>query len=309
MFAVNEEPYCLWGADISAQTRDFLDGLDAEYFEYSIKVHMEAEDEQRASVALSIALHHALETLFSLLCAFVQAPDCPHAWIAKCSNGDLRALLARISKCERHIFTKLSISSVTWIKIAESVFKTFKPGTDQQKEMINGFGRLWARLAMEVVDPNRVDEYNSLKHGLRVRQGGFAIAVGLEPSCGVVPPPEQMKVLGKSKFGSSFFTVEPAIRERGNRSILAKHICINWSMERIVLLNQLAYISISNIISALRIINGASSCKFLLPSDSEDFERPWTYSPGVTRMALGDIVEDVPITTKGQLQGMLKPKT
>ena len=72
---VNREPYCLWDTDLIGRSREFLKGLDPEFFEYSLNVHLEARDQQRASVALRLALHHALETLFSLLGAYIQAPD------------------------------------------------------------------------------------------------------------------------------------------------------------------------------------------------------------------------------------------
>jgi hypothetical protein len=53
-----------------------------------------------------------------------------------------------------------------------------------------------------------------------------------------------------------------------------------------VLLNQATYISINNIVSALRVANGfpAGECQFLRPESQDDFLKPWQYSPGVTNM-------------------------
>lgn len=34
IFAVGDEPYCLWEHDVAERTRDFLTGLDPEFFSY-----------------------------------------------------------------------------------------------------------------------------------------------------------------------------------------------------------------------------------------------------------------------------------
>lgn len=122
IFLVNEEPYCLWDPDLKARNNEFLKGLDADFFDYTTKVHLEVEDEQRASVAFRLNLHHALETLFSLLGAYVQAPDCAYAWLSKCSTPELRLLALRIKKGEPGVFTKLPISKVNWNTVSQSVF-------------------------------------------------------------------------------------------------------------------------------------------------------------------------------------------
>jgi hypothetical protein len=286
IFQVDEEPYCLWDPDLMARNQEFLKGLDANFFDYSIKVHLEAEDMQRASVALRLALDHALETLFSLLGAYVQAPDCAYAWLAKCSTPALRSLVRRITQEQPNIFTKLSIAPVTWTTIAKSVFRAYLPDTERQAETIEQFAVLWARLATELTDPIHIDEYNALKHGFRVQRGGFAISVGKEPSLGVSPPTSEMYPLGEADYGSSFFTVEPLATGVKTRSLRVSYTSVNWSIERLILLGQHAYFSINNVVSALRVENGwpGAECMFLRPEESEDFDKPWKYSAVLTSM-------------------------
>lgn len=105
IFVVNEEPYCIWEVDLPERNMEFLNGIDVEYFDYAIKVHLEAEDEKRASIGLRTTLHHAIETLFSLLGAYIQAPDCAYAWIAKCSNKELRSVVTKVSGLRNSLFT------------------------------------------------------------------------------------------------------------------------------------------------------------------------------------------------------------
>lgn len=133
VFAVNDEPYCLWEVDLEARTRTFLEGIDPDYFDYVLQAHTETEDEKRAMVAIRLSLHHATEALFSLLGSFVQAPDCPYAWIAKCSNPQLREFAERVNREDRSLITKLRLPSVSWVSVASSIFETYRAerGRDQ----------------------------------------------------------------------------------------------------------------------------------------------------------------------------------
>jgi hypothetical protein len=285
-FLVDNEPYCIWDSELKESCTRFLKGLDPDYFQYAFSAHLETEDEKRASVALRLSLHHGLETFFSLVGAFVQAPDCPFAWLSKCSTAALRSVVERIGKGDKELFTKLNVSEPSWPEIARVVHCTYMPGTVRQAEAVDGFTELWQRMAHEFLTTEHIDEYNSIKHGFRVANGGFGIAVAVESSPGVEPAPEAFKELGKSDFGSSFFRIEPLSATKGERSLVLAEQSVNWSLERIVLLNQATYMSINNIVSALRIVNdfAASDCKFLRPEDSKNFLSAWDYSPGVRSM-------------------------
>lgn len=121
IFAVGDEPYCLWESDVDERTRDFLAGLDPEFFSYVLNAHMETEDEKRASVAIRLALHHGTETLFSLLGTFVQAPDCPYAWIAQCRTEELREVVRRIGDGDGSLIAKRGKPFLGWEDVAAAV--------------------------------------------------------------------------------------------------------------------------------------------------------------------------------------------
>lgn len=280
---INDDPFCVWDVDLKDRCREFLRGLDPDYFEYATDAHISTTDEKRASVALRLSLHHGLETFFSLVGAFVQAPDCPYAWLSKCSTPALRTIIERINIGDPSLFTKLNVSNPSWAELARCAHLTYMPGTERQTQTIQGFSELWHRMAHEFLGAQHIDEYNSLKHGFRVRGGGFGIAFAPEVSPGVEPPAEAFTELGKSEFGSSFFKVEPLTATPGDRSLVISHQSINWSIEKIVLLNRAVYMSINNIVSALRIANDIppSECKFLRPENQSDFLSPWNYSPSV----------------------------
>lgn len=312
IFAVNDKPYCLWEADLAARTRFFLDGIDPDYFDYVLQTHMNADDDKRALVAIRLSLHHAIETMFSLLGALVQAPDCPYAWIAKCSNTELRKFAERVRKKDASLIKKLNIPSISWTSIANVVYATYQPGTDRQKNTAKCFGRLWDALTGELVTQKNNDEYNALKHGFRARQGGFALAVGVESKDGVPPPESEMKTVGKSAFGATFFTIEPLGSAESNVHIRSRQTSLNWSLERVILLHQLVYMSINNIVSALKVVNDypPSTCSFIRPENDTDFEQPWTHSPGVTSMSFDSVLDErrLPNLTKAELLSRLRAK-
>lgn len=303
IFVVNEEPYCIWEVDLPERNMEFLNGIDVEYFDYAIKVHLEADDEKRASIALRTTLHHAIETLFSFLGAYIQAPDCTYAWIAKCSNKELCDLVTKVSGLRNSLFTKLAIEKVSWEDVAKSIFHCYQPETDRNKSTVKLFASFWSRLAHEYVDQNHVDEYNSLKHGFRVRSGGFALAIGLEHEYGVPPPEGEMQLIGQSDFGTSFFRIEPIGDGKRNRSLRSRRTSVNWKIENVILVAQLVSMSINNVVSALKIANGAKpgTCKFLRPQEDTDFEKPWQYTSGVTSCNIDFVIDEaqvIPVTRK-----------
>lgn len=295
LFILGERPLCVWGTDIKSLTLEFLDNLDATYFEYIANTHSEniIEDKPRekesqfAALAIRTAYSQALETLFALLCAAVQAPYCVHAWIDNYQPRELLALVRRIHNREP-VETLLSVKRVTWQKIAEAVFESLVL-KDKEKETAikQDFGNLWSRFASQFLDNNFSDEYNSIKHGLRVRPGGFSIAIGVEEKPSVAAPKEKMQLLGRSEFGSHFLAAKKISKNAQHIEMKRHHR--NWSPEDLCWGLHLISLSIANIKSALRINNGipATDVKFEWTTDRDTFQEPWKRARqiGVTSMS------------------------
>jgi hypothetical protein len=313
IIVVNDEPYCVWEVDPKERNKEFFEGIDEGYFDYIVNTHLATEDEKRASISLRIAFHHSLETMFSLLGAYIQAPDCGYAWLAKCSNSDLRSIVKRISLHDNTLFTKLNIQDVSWEAIAQLIFQTYLPGTEKNNITTKMFAQLWRRLAHEFIDENHIAEYNSLKHGFRVKAGGFGLAVGVEHQYGVPPPEEGLQVIGHSDYGTTFYKLETIGDAKGNRSLRSRRVSLNWTVERVTLLIQLVSMSITNITSAIKIANGAKpeANRFVRPTQDSDFEKPWTYSPGVTVCNFDCVIDStqvVPVTKHELLKEIEKFK-
>ncbi len=312
IFAVNDSPYCLWEGDIAGRNRDFLNGLDPEYFSYILDKHVESEDDKRALVALKSGLHHATETLFSLLGALVQAPNCAYAWIGRCSSTDLRTFVDRVTRGDASLISKIQMPIVNWESIAAVVFYGYQPGSDRQAQTIERFGTLWRSLSHELLDQSAIDEYNALKHGFRIRSGGFILSVGTEHSYGVPPPATEMQMIGKSEYGATFLKIENLRAKQLGPHIRSRQTSINWSAERVILQFQLVCMSINNVVSGLKILNEypAGSCKFLRPQEDADFDKPWSYSTGVPSMNVDFLLdeESLPAITKEELLAKLRAR-
>lgn len=294
-FVVGERPLCVWGTDIRSLALEFLENLDASYFEYLANTHSEHinEDQPRekesqfAALAIRAAYSQALETLFALLCAAIQAPYCIHAWIDSYQPRELFALVRKIHN-RQTVDSLLSAKPVTWQTIAEAIFESLVLEDKEKESTIKqDFGGLWSLFASQFLDNNFSDEYNSIKHGLRVRPGGFSLAIGAENKPGIAAPKEKMQLMGKSEFGSQFLASKK-IGETAFHLEMKRHFR-NWSPEDLCWGLHLVSLSIANVKAALQILNGipATDVKFEWLTDRESFQEPWKRARqiGVTAMS------------------------
>ena len=294
VFSVVDEPYCLWEGSVRERNEQFLSGLDPDYFEFVFQTFLAADDEKRALVGLQMSLHHATEVMFSLLGAVVQAPHCAYAWIGKCSNAELREFVQRVNRGDELLNPYPGLRHVSWRAVASIVMRTYRTGTPRQAQMIQGFADFWCRVARAFSDGSEIEQYNALKHGFRVRSGGFKLAIALEDS--ITGKPGVAQSLGGSDFGATFFALE-RIQGREKFQLRSKSTSVNWVVDRVMLQFQLVTISIRNIVSALLVESGtpASQCKFLCPEEVVDFARPWQNSSGVTSACFNNELDEANI--------------
>lgn len=307
-FAVGEEPYLLWDEDVAERTRGFLSGLDSEYFSYVVRANQSTGDELRASVAIRLALHHATETMFSLIGALVQAPDCPYAWIARCSTSELRQVVKRINDGDATLISKFRLTSLGWEPIASLVFEGFEPGSERQQKVIQNFSKLWHRLAESQFTEAIGDEYNALKHGFRTTPGGFKIHVGPSDGSTEPPPESEMKFLGGSEHGATFYKLG-RLEGNGGRHLSSQRIAMNWSLTGDALLLELIALSIHNILTRLKTANdfARDQCNYKTLDNDGDFVLPWQQAPGVARFAFPEgQLQGLPDVSKGALLSKLR---
>jgi hypothetical protein len=299
VFVVGKDtPLCVHDPDFVERNTTFLDSVDPGYFDYLAKVHLAGleDDSQHAAIALRTAYHHGLETFFALLFAAVQATPVAYAWALKYNAADLRWLCQTVTWSE-YVRNLYGLNPVTWDGLSGLVNR-FNFDAAKLSETKQLFADLWRRFAGDFVREEHGFEYNSIKHGFRLRPGGFGLALGREPQPGVPPPEQEMKTLANSKFGSSFFTAEHFLKpppnpkgKRNSEHFRTRRRSLNWSPEAAVIAVQLLSMSINNVLSFMKIQCGqpGAEVRFIRPSDVATFEAPWSFSVGVFDLSMDPI--------------------
>lgn len=308
-FLVNEEPFSLWDPDPARRTAEFLDSIDPEFFSFQIESHAEKLDspdhKRRVATVTRMAYLHGIETLMTLIGAAVQAPQAPYAWVALARTEWLRAVIERISIGDPTLHTELTQWDRTWDGFAQRVFMHCSQQEGWQG-IADAYGRVWSIFAGEFLDEMNQLEYNSLKHGFRIRSAGVKLAFGLEHQYGVAPPPEEMKYLGGSETGSTFYAIERAgPDESTNRSRRSRRRTVNWEPEPMLRGLQLIDVSIRNVVSFIRVANGINpgTVQYWRLPEVEDYAALLNDSISVRTSSFDTYIEDsqIPATTKKQL--------
>lgn len=280
-FAVDEKAYCVWEWDLRQRNTAFLNKLDPWFFEYLAHTHYrqpELEANQRAAIALRLAYSHGLEALFSLLFATLQAPDCIGGWLLRYSAGDLRSLVVKVGR-GRKVYSKVALSSVSWKAVAAVIHGHIDRASEDKgaaPDLALLFGNLWSRFARDYLDELQSQEYNSLKHGLRVAPGGFHLRIGRQPEEGVPAPPAAMRPAGGSEYGSTFFKREHLTDDK--RHFRTRWQSVNWNPENHFHGLRLLAVSMHNVIAFAKLVTGAAPPEDLAPKFPEDedyFRSPW----------------------------------
>ncbi len=294
-FVVDVKPYCLWDREIWKKNIDFLDMIDPDYFNYLAEINFnlinntEIDDKkkQHAAILLRNSYSQALEAFFALVGATIQAHDCILGWHLKYENKDLKNVLEKINKREP-LHTNIQNSPISWTVVADFVFSPYSSSVDElTKANIKKFAELWSYFADDFLNQNFTDEYNSIKHGLRVHIGGFSVAID--------------NIKSGNDFGSSYFQQEKIDRYN---FVIHEH-SRNWHPQSYFYALQLISDSMKNIITFLKAYNGGdtSNLQYALFKNLEIFDTPWETPVTLSEMTeLSTIpVDKIPLLTKDQI--------
>jgi hypothetical protein len=304
-FKVYDRTYCLWGVDLPQRNLEAIDNIDSDHFDFLAHLYYEklqSEHKQNVALAIRMAYGHAVETLFSLICATLQAPFCFYAWMLKYRPSDVPKMISEIGNYNFH----LHLSPDYNVKISSwKDFSAMIHLIQEKKENENiaiKFGEFWQKLSFDFLDEKFRNEYNSIKHGCRVKSGGFYLAIGKEETPGVAVSKEKMKSLGGSEFGSSFFLAEEikGIEIKGDPNFKTRKLSVNWNAENNAHALTLISLSIHNIKSFLKHLNHVEEVTFLFPEELKYFEMPWKKISGVLNWSLDLNVDDTKIVKKSR---------
>jgi hypothetical protein len=305
-FAIHETPCCFWEVDLDERNREFITGFQHDYFQFLADMHVAALNGPRpqlAAMSLRSAYGQGLETLFALLFATLQAPDCVVGWMPRYRQDDLQKLVAAIDG-NQPILSKIALDSPTWEGVVTAIHRHVQQkDAETAAQRTKQVSRLWRYFAKDFLSEEATDEYNTIKHGFRGHPGGFQMRIAAPLPDGSRPPENQFHTMDGSDFGSSFF---------GTASLGAKYhfkvrrIARNWAPQPIVYRLQLIALSLRNIISFLHVYNrigDLSKVSFLWPHDRAAFDQAMDCSSGAKmfNFTSGIELKDVDVFTKEEI--------
>lgn len=300
--------FALWDADIARHNQSWLRSFDPEHFEYLADVHarrLKSRRAQHAAVALRASYGLALETLFALIGARVQAPRCVFAWLDLYKHKDVCDVLDHING--RRDVPTLFRGPLTWATFSTYVHRGLSLKDEKRAaEIKEGFARLWQSVSAEFLDGGLYKEYNAAKHGLRLNAGGFSFSIGRQDGPGIPAPPERMMRVAASEFGGRFLFTEAIGQHRRDRKVALQ--LRNWDIAAIASRLRLISMSMNNVVTALRTFNGEDprTLRFVWPRDHGDFEaarsRPITLQHVTHRS--GILEADIEPTTEEEVRKM-----
>jgi hypothetical protein len=221
-FMVNERPVAVYGRFLREGTHQFIKEFDADYWGHQLSLATSVpidEVKHEHVVFVRLALSHAEEHLFALIFAFLQAPYCPNLWLYHYKPSDLPKMACKVERGVS-VLTRFKLAEASWIAIA----KVLWGGLDEKRYQLAA--RILGRLARHFISTHGRDEYNGLKHGMRLSFGGTSISFSPGGSPDVKPDPDSFISLGSSKFGSQFYDFEPMSGSKNHFRVT--HCFANW---------------------------------------------------------------------------------
>ena len=276
-FVTDETPHCLWDFDIRESNRTFLNGIDPLYFKHVADTQsqlLEGESKQYAALALRSAYTQGIETLFALIASAAQAPNCPVGWMLRYKNDHLERIVRKIQNSEP-ILSRFNAEFLSWESLSFLLHPFEARDSEESTRMCNFFANYWRRFAYDFLDEIHKNEYNSVKHGLRLTMGGFKLFIGPEKTQDAPLNRDDMFCVSQSDFGSMFYSNEKLTDSRNFRVLLHS---VNWNPNKFYVGLYVIYYSISNVVNFLKSLNDSEkfSIMCLSAEHEENFEKLWT---------------------------------
>ncbi|MCH7770035.1 MAG: hypothetical protein IIA49_03325 [Bacteroidetes bacterium] len=313
VFKVGDNSYCVWENDLKKRNLSFLQSINPSFYIYNLDLHsknLDGDNKHNAALSIRLLYHHSVETLFTLIFSALQAPKCVYAWFQKSNSKILRELVLKVTNRDQSVFDVIGLKNISWESISSKILLSDKKWTDNIDEISKSHSNFLHNLSNDYLSDYDIKEYNSIKHGLRLKQRGFKFAIGPQKELNQPAKPKDMKVIGESDFGSSFYSLNPIknLDIKKYPHFQSRHYAINWNLDSLIKLVTLIAFSIENTISFLKIFNGEQEVNFKVPNDLEFYRMPWKDLSGVTQMNIdSDITKKmIKLTTKKEITDKLK---
>ncbi|MCL4550816.1 MAG: hypothetical protein M1495_19865 [Bacteroidetes bacterium] len=284
LFCVDEIPYCIWDGEYQNINSEYIKRVEPHYYEYVAQSNYdiindsEADKESKQFAAISLRSYYtqAMETLFALIFATLQAPTCIPGWMMKYKNYDLYKL---VEKTDNNIPLKIrftKVENISWNSIIKLIFHYFdEKEIDAKNIIVKNFTDLLSSFASDYLDKNLHNEYNSVKHGLRAKAGGSVLAIKEVDKEGKPKDNSEWTKILHSDYGSSFYIDEKLLDSKNHFRL--KYHSNNWNPEDIFYEINFISLLLHNLLTFLKIFNKieSDSIKYKSVSPEDAFKTPW----------------------------------
>jgi hypothetical protein len=273
-FMVNEKAVAVYGSGLQAISEQYIKNFNASFWEHQLSLiaSLPKEDVPHDHVSfLRLTLSHAEEHLFALIFAALQAPHCPDLWLYRYAPSDLPEMVTKVMD-GKSILTRFGLPSTSWLEIVKALW----PNLDSERYRLTVL--MLERLADHFVSTFGRDEYNGLKHGVRLSFGGMSVSFSPGGSPEIKPPPESYITLGDSKFGSRFWNLKQI---KGSKNHFHAALCLsNWDYEELSYFLSHTILLIENMGAAFRThaqIEGDRTFRFFRANEAYEKVRHGEY--------------------------------
>jgi hypothetical protein len=285
-FCVDDIPQCVYDSGIRDLNEEYLNSINPKFYEFIAQQNSnilknndaDKESKQFAAILLRNYYSQALETLFALIFATLQSPNCVLVWMLRYSNRDLYNLVKKVNE-NRPIKIRFTIKEKFSWETVVRIILYYVPGSEAKQELVKNFTGLLSSFANDYLDQEVKSEYNSVKHGFRTRPGGFTATMKSPESGNNIP-------LSQSEFGSGFYTADD-IKGKKNQYSLRMH-ALNWNPENNFYGLHFVSLLINNLLLYLKRLNNIKTDGLIYKTVSkEQVNLPWGKMSGSASFSIG----------------------
>lgn len=159
--------YYILDNNYKATNNKTLDFIDEQYFS-SMQEIIDSEKTSNLFLYYSLFQHYfsSLEIMFSHIGAAFQAPYFYYPWIMEYKTKELYSVVKTINN-NGVLKNPHSVQNVSWNIIADIIHPNIKDESDKKRN--NMFAQIWEKMADDFLNSDYQEAYNSIKHGLRVK--------------------------------------------------------------------------------------------------------------------------------------------
>jgi hypothetical protein len=169
---INKRIITLFDNEYSHTNQATIDYINDEYYSELQKL---IENDKRSNIFIYYSLfqtyYAALENMFCHIAAVIQAPFYYYAWIVSYRTSDLLGVVKEINE-QGIIKNSHGIEHISWRKIADVIHPNINSDIDVKRN--ENFALLWGRFASDFLSDDYQEAYNSIKHGLRIKNNAIS---------------------------------------------------------------------------------------------------------------------------------------